>query len=397
MTSPSFLRRTRPTIAVVLVYLVGAAAAAGGGLAMAPLVALAALIAIPASVPLRPIRIGLPALTAAALAVWLAASLFWTPTPKAEVRYAQAFSTALAGALLSAGLLHARGDRLAQAIALGGVALLGLLLVIDVGFGFPISRIGRENDEMWIVARSASKGVAILALLGWCAALAFAHRPWRSTAIAGLVAILVAGLGVAIDMSAAVLAAVLGCVTWCAALVWPRFALQAVGIAIAAIILGAPFFMLPLSAENLSDSLPYSWGQRLEVWRSATAHIFESPVVGHGFDSSRAFASQSVVYGAPVAAIPLHPHNLGLQLWLEGGGVAAALAAALCVITTRRVGTVCTPAISRAATAVFTCWCVFSMLSFGAWQEWWIASLGAATALLALFAKHDPPSDAMNP
>lgn len=396
MTARLSFKRARSIVAVVLVYVVGAAAAAGGGLAMAPLVALAALSIVPFHFSRPQLRIGLPALTAAALAAWLAVSLAWTPTPKADLRYAQALATVLAGALVTAGLMRARGDRLVRRIALGGVALLALFLIIDVGFGFPISRIGREADETWIIARSASKGVAVLGLLAWGAALACGHQSWRSTAIAGTIAVLVGGLGVAVDMSAAVVAAALGFACWCVASVWPSKALQGVGIILGVVILSAPFLALALNSWSAADNLPYSWTQRLEIWRSAAAHVFESPLFGHGFDSSRSFASEATVNGVDVAAIPLHPHNLVLQLWLEGGGVAAFLAAAFVTAATWRIAVTCAPSTSRAATSLLSTWCVFSMLSFGAWQEWWIASLGASTALVALFTPRIPLSDAIN-
>jgi hypothetical protein len=74
--------------------------------------------------------------------------------------------------------------------------------------------------------------------------------------------------------------------------------------------------------------------------------------------------------------LPLHPHNGALQLRLELGwpGVllAAMLAAALALACRNAV-----------AVAVLAAGAVTAMLSFGAWQEWWVGAELLALAAVA--------------
>ena len=91
-----------------------------------------------------------------------------------------------------------------------------------------------------------------------------------------------------------------------------------------------------------------------------------------GIDASRTFG----------LAIPLHTHNAALQLWLELGSVGAALAAAFFAWIVYRI--VAWTGVNRRdgamAAATLVSYLVIGGLSFGIWQEWWLA-LGAIAAI----------------
>ena len=120
----------------------------------------------------------------------------------------------------------------------------------------------------------------------------------------------------------------------------------------------------------------YETGERLgsggmsNVYK-ATDRILERPLFGWGLDSSRAFPN----------AIPLHTHDAAMQLWLELGLPGAALTAAFFVWLIGRIDRLEAndrPA-AAAAAASLSAYLVVGALSFGAWQEWWLA-LGALAA-----------------
>jgi O-antigen ligase len=71
--------------------------------------------------------------------------------------------------------------------------------------------------------------------------------------------------------------------------------------------------------------------------------------------------------------LPLHPHNQALQIWLELGGVAAVIVAIFGGVILNRFSA------ARIAEAplfgLVTSYLVFAFLSFGVWQNWWIATL----------------------
>ena len=85
--------------------------------------------------------------------------------------------------------------------------------------------------------------------------------------------------------------------------------------------------------------------------------------------------------------IPLHPHSGSLQIWLETGAVGAALGALALVIG----GVAMSRALAHrraaagAACATLVSFGFIANVSYGIWQEWWVATaLIAAAAVSAL-------------
>jgi O-antigen ligase len=375
--------------ASALTYGLGAVAAAGGGLAMAPIVTLAGLIAAPwRRLPNLARRAGSPLWIAALLVAWFALSLLWSPSPGAPERLMRASLTVLAGALLAAGAATCRIDahnRWPIWTARLGIGILFLLLAEEALLGMPLNRLGAPHALDWQLASTVSRGVACFALLVWGALLGLARDVRSQVALAFVGAGATAAFGVAFEISAAALAAGLGLLTWLAALAAPRLAALGAGATLAMLVLAAP--LLVALADRWADQapgLPFSWAQRLDIWASAADYIGDAPLIGHGFDASRNFTEAALVNGKDRALIPLHPHNFGLQVWLEGGAVAAVLMASLILTLAWRIARVASRAARQAAAALLTGWSVFASLSFGAWQEWWIAAAAAATALTIL-------------
>ena len=94
-------------------------------------------------------------------------------------------------------------------------------------------------------------------------------------------------------------------------------------------------------------------------------------------------------------ALPLHPHNAVLQVWLELGGVGVALGFGPLIFTIWRAFR--SPAwrtrpvqamISAAAAAAVS----VALISFGIWQEWFLSGLFVATAFVVLSAREFSPA-----
>ncbi|MFT3997025.1 MAG: O-antigen ligase family protein [Asticcacaulis sp.] len=147
--------------------------------------------------------------------------------------------------------------------------------------------------------------------------------------------------------------------------------------------------------DNVRQFLPASWDARLDIWEFAAEKIWQKPLLGWGFDASRHFGK----------AIPLHPHNMSIQVGLELGYVGLFVLAGLWVLLILRIGrgadvpsgeslsafselnegpeaTDPRPYALATASAVF----VIAQLSFGIWQEWWLAMM-ALTVAIFLMAK----------
>jgi len=157
-------------------------------------------------------------------------------------------------------------------------------------------------------------------------------------------------------------------------------------------ILGFMLVASPLIYRNLADkekvlelapNFPEGWQQRLDMWQKTSIIIEKEPILGWGIKSSR-FIGNSVPE-AGSAVIQLHPHNMFLQLWLETGAIGVSVLCiflfSICRLLLRqhdREFVMC----CLGSLAAFT---IFALISFGAWQHWWFASIWIMIFIMQLF------------
>lgn len=316
-------------------------------------------------------------LLALALA-WAAAAALWSPDiAKGLTLWLSILVLFGAGFLLlgaARDMVPAERKTVTAGLMAGGVLFLALV-AFEVATGGILTGWLRDEVEPELFNRGAS----VLALFMWLFAAAFAARFGRPWAL-GFIAASLAALFF-LPMAAATLAAAAGAVVFLAVWTTPHRALGVIAIVAAIVILGAPFISLWLfTPENVISwlpDLPGSWQHRLYVWEFASTRITETPIFGWGFDASRAIpggaaqVTNELVLAAP--ALPLHPHNVSIQVWLELGlpGIALFAAGAVAVILSLRSARLTT--LSRAAAAAaLVSWLVLAMLSFGIWQNWWL-------------------------
>ena len=120
----------------------------------------------------------------------------------------------------------------------------------------------------------------------------------------------------------------------------------------------------------------------------------ERPVFGWGLNTSRVIPGGGVKLDASESALPLHPHNGVLQLWLELGAVGALLGAGLLIrILVRTVAWTGDPVERAACTALTLTGFVIACLSYGLWQSWWMAALFFAAVFAAGARESGPERD----
>jgi O-antigen ligase len=361
------------------------AAAAGGGLALAPLMAGAGAASLrPSLVRADLARPPAWLILLLAFAAWMAVSALWSPFGSAI----QALKFALT---LATGLMFARaaGADARLTLAATGAALIVLcaLLAIEAGFNMPLNHAANPGLLDWQLAGNPGRGAAVLTALIWggLGALA-ARRAWLLAFLAlGVAGVLACQFG----QSANIAAFTLGAAAFAAGLAAPRIAILAVSGAWAAWLLVAPF-VLPLILPAQAP-LPYSWAARLEIWRYVSARVLEQPWIGHGLDASRTDDGVIVAQGQTIGAIPLHPHSASLQIWFETGAVGAVLGAACLLAGGWALGRALSAnrAAAAAACGALAAIGVIANLSFGVWQEWWNAVMLIAAAPVAALAASD--------
>jgi exopolysaccharide production protein ExoQ len=334
---------------------------------------------------------------AGAFVVWAGVSALWSPSARAlltavEIAYVAAGSF-LIWAWLSGLAMHER-RRLALVAAVSilvGVAVYG----VENAFHYPINRWWNGDRSVeWISASNVPKrAAALLALFLWPAAavLGFLRRPGWTPAV------IIAGLSLAgfLTSRSALVGLLIGAGAYGAA-----YAGRAAGvrgllqIGVAAAFLSAIPAGLILSraaADLPSDGWSRSLLHRMEVWGHAAARALEAPLQGQGVDASRSLPIKDEVSRfEPLmnSALPLHPHNAFLQVWLELGALGAALA--LIVLWRLSAGAALPVALGYAACAL-----ALASSAYGVWQAWWMCGLATGALLTALSAGlatgKDPP------
>ncbi len=332
-----------------------------------------------------------------ALFAWGAASALWALQPtKAFGTSAQIGGFFLLGAAACRAVAadDDAAKRRLMAAACAGLAAGLLLAGLDHATGNAVRAAVRGLKEAppHLVFGLKPAASAMALWLPLAAAVPGLPRAWRGAVLAGgaAVVLLLPGETPKIAALAAAAAGV-------AALLAPRLAPRLLGAGLAASILLMPFALGPVLARGVpADGLVPSAAHRLLIWDFVAARVAERPWLGWGMEASRAVPGRDANpspealgrfnLSDPAAArwelLPLHPHNGALQLWLELGLPGALLGAALVFLLGSAAARAARPAVAAAALAAGA---ASAMLSFGAWQEWWVgAELMAAAAVAAL-------------
>jgi len=362
-------------------------------LGFAAVVALAGLLAAPLLFRSRRPSLGLAILLA--LTVWAVVSALWSVATPAHPDFSRykaveqfiapklVFQLALYGAFVAAAFrLSPRGGSLAALVLAVGMVLLALLFLAEAVLKAPLyqwirAAAGQATRPDWAMRDVARSGY-VLALLFWPAALRFSSRRLWPVFAAMAAAALVGAYLLNADAPFAALG--VSTLVFLAVRFGGRPAVLAMAAAVVVYFLAAPLVVLALDQGQLLHPAPgdirmQSWAIRLDIWRFATQRILEHPLWGWGLDAARTFGPE----------IPLHTHNAAIQVWLELGAVGALLTALFWAWVMMRVEQL--EALDRpmaaAAAAAASAYLTIGALSFGVWQEWWLA-LGALVAVVCV-------------
>lgn len=130
-----------------------------------------------------------------------------------------------------------------------------------------------------------------------------------------------------------------------------------------------------VDAETLSE-LPLSWEHRLRMWIYSWELIQQHLFIGHGFDASRVYEELTFHArdGRDIVVMSMHPHNIGLHIWLETGIVGVILASGFVISTIKPVLKFCCNKLRKmAAAGVISVAATSGVATVGVWQHWWWA------------------------
>ncbi len=327
--------------------------------------------------------------------VWAALSIFWAPDMSQSARTLVKITGTgfLALALIGpAAFLFNGYARKILWVAFISLVSVSCLLLVDIYTGGIFSKnvlgkgIYAPYGAFWL-----KPAASLLAITIWPIA-AFLWRDQRRY-LAGFVIILSIAVLHAISVNTGLIATILGMAIAICFLAmgsrrsWIAIAVLSMVYLATPIIAGSVLQPKEITSElSLVSPAQNSIAYRLHIWHFAANAIFDKPATGWGLNSSRFIGSDEVVSDAVRGeigeAIPLHPHNAVLQIFLELGIVGAVLVLALLGRVLLRLGADGWPPSDRVfAIGMFAAILLFYSASFSAWSSWWNAYLCYAVAL----------------
>ncbi|MDC0196608.1 O-antigen ligase family protein [Gammaproteobacteria bacterium] len=360
--------------------------------------------------------LGLPAsLILVCFCLWALLSSLWSVDPISSITgSARLFGNILVGGLLFATIknLSIEEKKLILKFFFSGFFIAIGLVFLEILLGGPIIIMLKGiyiqhhgvSGIFWL-----SPFVVVLCLFIWPIALGIYKK--RSFGVmdkypllcitSGFIVILI--LSVIISFSSGIFALVCGIFGSVLVLICGRRAavLASVMLAIVSFSLPFGFNMLqdPISQINSLIPLPTSAEHRIGIWKFTSRKASENPIIGWGMNASKnipggrafIFSKDGKQYGR---ALPLHPHNAILQIWLELGLPGIILFVGLCIfVIMASVNRIYLKFESAAIFGQFVTILAISNLSFGMWQAWWIALIWLSAGFMALITNMDNGAD----
>ena len=356
----------------------------------------------------------LPLVGFSLLIFWALLTSLWSVDPALSLKLILPLAAMFALGLTAVSV-QLQNRSLLQNFIVWGVICAIALLMFEASTGNWLTRTGRSLE--WIdiydgyssgynVDALLKNGIVILTLLIWPTAAILWRRNMRLI-LAGLILALLY-LALIYHATTSILALTIGCFFALAAFWSVRLSARILAglfvIGMLATPLFTELFLATTDDQQIvrlakSVSLPKSALNRLIIWKFVDGKIAEKPISGWGLNSSKNIPGGNEKYSLRDKSsdggnkvlfadfyLPLHPHNNPLQIWLELGGVGAGIIALFGGLMIWRLGSAA-PRHKPWIFGLIVSILMFDLLSFGVWQNWWIATQFLALALMSFTGK----------
>jgi O-antigen ligase len=342
------------------------------------------------------------------LFLWMLLSALWSLDASASISVALRLAgVALGGAILAGQFsdLPVSGLRRPVLALATGLTAAAAVVAVDLSLGGLLARAlhpwaGADYEPALLYARAATlHSVFVLPLLVVLLRLKAPRLALLHSVVTVLA--LLETVSLSAKLALAVAAVTLGIVYLVPVMRWAGLGVLA--LAAASLPFVFPVQIGPAASCWMISHKPSAL-HRILIWNFVAEHIHERPLMGWGLDAARRLPggkdpvvlkrcapdgdTGTMVLGNEI--LPLHPHNGILQVWLELGGIGALLGFGPFLLGTVRVFTR-QEWQSRSTQAMlaagFAAALSVSLISFGIWQEWFLAGLCFAVGLLLLAAR----------
>ncbi len=330
---------------------------------------------------------------------WALVTCLWSPTPGSSLSSVGKIVITLIGAnafyVVQTEDLHKRFMRWFTAGFIIATALLLLDEVLNTYILRTLRGAHRDTPEYY-------HGITLLVLGIWPILNAYKHQHLSRRML--LTVAVIVGVFYMTD-HAAKLAIIIGLVACLFTVTASKFFIRTAAVLSAVVILAFPFALkhmdpVEVIQNNKSLLMKPSYHHRLFILKRTTDMIFEDPWLGHGINSYRntmipekkgQVADSQLrqfeedpgqIYDIEVLGQGLHPHNLSLQIWYELGAVGAVLYALFLLASLWRISGLANRRYELSTfMGMYTSIFVIAHISFGAWQTWWLLSVGTLLSL----------------
>ena len=269
-----------------------------------------------------------------------------------------------------------------------GVLFSVAIIVVERLFDYPLITLLKSitDPKKPDLEFRLNRGATAMAMLVWPAMVVIWQSRFRKAA--PILPVLVAVILSFLDSSAAILGLVAGGLTMLLAAGHRKAGRIVLIIVTAAMLIGAPLAAKQLHALGLNqaDWLFETAQIRVEIWNFSAERIVERPIFGWGFDAARDIGKLKIKSeDTGRSVMPLHPHNAPLQVLMELGIIGSLIIFGLLWLLTARLEKLSSP--SRiSGQAFFMATLAVSCVSYGLWQNQWLATMISAALLIPLTA-----------
>lgn len=316
---------------------------------------------------------------------WTGLSALWSiNTAMTWKAVGQMALISLALALLTARLsgdVLLDGKKVAR-VLFGAILVGAVVIALDTRLGTPVQHL---LDARGLITKY-NRGENYLVLF-FFPLQAYLGLLWGWRGRLALVALLGVILASGASSSAPVALAV-GLAVLVLALIWPRLTRAVVqyGLCAAAVLMPFVLYLLSEHRVELSNFIKRSALHRLEIWNYMTHRMFERPLTGWGFSTSKVLPITDAELSQYEMATRggIYPHNQMLQLWVETGLPAIVLFILLVILVFRRIATLSSQ-LQGAAVACVAAAFALSMAGMEVTTDSWLIALAGAAFLFRLF------------
>ncbi len=352
----------------------------------------------------------LPFIAICLIIVWSLVTFLWSPYPhKAVINATRLFILLIATLLVKSkiSLMSEKEANLAKKILFISTSIVWLFYIEELTLSYPIISLIRESRGGDDYLNKLGKGASFLCLYIWPVSyMIYTKTSKRILPILFIAINLV--FSHFLPMAAVELAIITAVPVFILTKLLGRKFLAILFPLIITTILMFPLLSLKVispeatSQSSYGEKVPTSWYHRLVIWNFASSKIIDHPIIGSGSGSARYISDNqkteklaTLPNGRDLmgSKLPLHTHNSSVQMWLEMGFVGIVLYILLLVGIMRHISLSQNKNLMAIYTATFTSAMCISLISFGMWQPWWIATIFLAHILCQLASIHNKEHD----